>query len=74
MNADILFDQEGAGRYLGGEGPPIAPRTLEHWRQTGEGPRFIRVGKKTIRYRKRHLDEHLESQTFTSTSEADQAA
>ncbi len=29
----------------------MAPRTLQLWRQRGEGPRFVRISARCIRYR-----------------------
>ncbi|MFH5948386.1 helix-turn-helix transcriptional regulator [Roseomonas xinghualingensis] len=28
----------------------VSPRTLQRWRRTGEGPRFIRAGARCVRY------------------------
>jgi Helix-turn-helix domain len=64
---DILHTTLSAGRYLGGV-RPIPTRTLERWRQTGEGPRFIRLGRQ-VRYRQSDLDAWLESRVRSSTSD-----
>lgn len=48
----------------------LAPVTLERFRLTGEGPKFLKLGKKTVRYRKSDLDEWLASRVVASTSEA----
>jgi len=34
-----------AAQYLA-----VTPNTLEHWRVAGLGPRFLRVGKRLVRY------------------------
>lgn len=47
----------------------LAPRTLERYRVTGEGPRFAKFAG-AVRYRKRDLDEWIESRIISSTSEA----
>jgi hypothetical protein len=72
-NPDPLYDTEGACIYLGGEDNPPARRTLERWRQTGDGPRFVRVGR-AVRYRRSDLDAWLESRVRSSTSEQVDAA
>ena len=28
----------------------VTPRTLERWRMTGEGPRFLKLSRATVRY------------------------
>jgi len=45
-----IFEERGAGAYLGGDDKPISPRTLQRWRQQGLGPKFCRIGNQ-IRYR-----------------------
>jgi predicted DNA-binding transcriptional regulator AlpA len=44
--------------------------TLEKWRCTGDGPKFIRLGPRRVGYRQRDLDEWLDSRPrCSSTSE-----
>lgn len=43
--------------------------TLQRMRLTGEGPRFAKLGKKSVRYRRADLDEWVESRLVRSTSE-----
>ncbi len=45
-----------AGAYIG-----VAKSTLEDWRTRGIGPRFVRLGTKSIRYRVADLDAFLAS-------------
>jgi hypothetical protein len=45
------------------------PKTLEHWRRVGGGPRYAKAGRRCL-YRYDWLDEWLESRTTTSTAEA----
>ena len=66
--ADTIFDEKGAGRYVGGEAKPISPRTFQRWRQQGLGPKFCRVGNQ-IRYRQRDLDEWLVGRIAQSTAD-----
>ena len=53
-----------AAVYLG-----TKPKTLEHWRQVGGGPRYAKAGRR-CRYRLDWLDEWLESRSVSSTAEA----
>jgi len=39
----------------------VSLRQLERWRMTGEGPRFVRMGRKCVRYRLKDLLEFQES-------------
>jgi len=43
-------------------------RTLERWRQTGEGPRYVKMGRR-VGYRRSDLEDWLEANVTTSTSE-----
>ena len=52
---DRLLNTKEAAEYLG-----LSPYTLERWRYLGKGPRFIRVGSKSVRYRQTDLDAFLE--------------
>lgn len=42
--------------------------TLEAWRSRGGGPKFMKLGR-VVRYRRRDVDQWLEENTHTSTSE-----
>jgi len=53
-----------ASKYLG-----IAESTLEKMRVTGTGPAFIRVGTKTVVYRKADLDAYLAARVCKSTAD-----
>ncbi|MBF0295434.1 MAG: helix-turn-helix domain-containing protein [Magnetococcales bacterium] len=54
-----------AASYMG-----IAVSTLEKFACTGDGPRFIKLGK-TVVYDPADLDQWLEERKVSSTSEAD---
>jgi hypothetical protein len=56
--SDPLFDEIAAGIYLGGEGRPISPRTMQRWRSERMGPAYIKIGH-LIRYRRSALDAQL---------------
>jgi predicted DNA-binding transcriptional regulator AlpA len=49
---DNLLTESEASEVLG-----LAPQTLSNWRSTGKGPRFVRIGTRTIRYPKSALEE-----------------
>ncbi len=46
-------------------------RALEDWRQRGDGPRFVRVSKRAVRYRIRDLISWTEARLCSSTAESD---
>ncbi len=60
----VLLDQAGAAEILG-----LSPRTLESWRVTGTGPRFVRLGRRAIRYRRAELERWISEQEVNSTSQ-----
>jgi hypothetical protein len=63
-----LFDERGAGLYVGGTDCPISPRTMQRWRQQGTGPRFLRVGN-LVRYRRADLDQWLSTRIARCTAD-----
>jgi excisionase family DNA binding protein len=50
-----------------------SPHTLNKWRITGNGPRFVRVGSR-VRYRRSDLAAFITTSTRISTSDAGNAA
>jgi predicted DNA-binding transcriptional regulator AlpA len=46
-------------------------RTLERLRVSGLGPKFVRCGRRSIRYRERDLSEWIASRVVTSTSQGE---
>lgn len=46
------------------------PNTIEGWRIKGVGPRYIKIGR-LVRYRIEDVEAWLESQSRTSTSQAE---
>lgn len=48
----------------------VHPQTLATWRMIGEGPPFVRVGRKNIRYRASDVERWIEDNLRSSTSEA----
>jgi predicted DNA-binding transcriptional regulator AlpA len=59
------LNTEQAALYTG-----LAPATLEGLRCKGGGPRFVRYGRKAVRYLTADLDAWMARLTVSSTSEA----
>ena len=64
VSSPILLTEKEAGKILG-----FSIRTLQKWRIEGQGPHFIRVSARAIRYRREDLDRWIESCVRTSTSD-----
>jgi len=47
----------------------IPPRTAGRWRASGDGPPFIRLGKRRILYRRADVEAWLANRTFASLAE-----
>jgi len=47
----------------------ISPRTLEKWRVQGRGPAYLKLGARVV-YARRDIEQWLEAQRRTSTSQA----
>lgn len=50
----------------------ISHRTLERWRWTGEGPRFLKVGGRVV-YRLSDIEDYEQMAVRSSTSDAGDA-
>jgi hypothetical protein len=50
-----------------------SPKTLQNWRWSGRGPRFVKLDSGAIRYDDAELDACIARNTFTSTTEAQAA-
>jgi predicted DNA-binding transcriptional regulator AlpA len=46
----------------------VRHRTLQGWRQRGDGPPFVKVSRRAVRYRRRDLLEFVEARLVSSTS------
>ena len=55
--SDVAVFQEEAAEILG-----VSPRTMEAWRQCGEGPVYIHVGRR-VRYRISDLEAFVTEKT-----------
>lgn len=53
--ADLLDENEAAHTLS------VAVQTLRNWRWKGEGPRFVKLGKRTVRYRRGDLAAFVEA-------------
>ena len=47
----------------------LSQRTLERLRVSGRGPKFVRCGLRSIRYRQSDLDDYISGRVVRSTSE-----
>lgn len=59
-----LMSTAAVSEYLG-----IAESTLAMYRVDGTGPKFIKVLRRMVRYRRRDVDEWLDAQTKTQNGE-----
>ena len=61
----ILLDSREAAKYL-----TVARQTLAKWRHLGQGPSYVRVGNRDIRYRLSALEAWLEERAVTPVDAA----
>jgi predicted DNA-binding transcriptional regulator AlpA len=59
-----ILRQPAAAKYVG-----LAESTLEKYRLTGGGPRFVRLGVRAIGYDVQDLDAWIDAQKRSSTSD-----
>ena len=68
MTTDIsnaaLWDENKAAKYLG-----LTPRTMQQWRWSGSGTRYVRVSGRCIRYRPEDLDAFVQTRIVSSTAD-----
>ena len=64
---DTLIRRADLPRYI-----PVAKQTLCRWAVEGQGPRFIKVGRRLVAYRAGDLREWLQSQTRENTIHKDE--
>ena len=48
----------------------LSVKTLRNWRVSGNGPEFVRLSRRAIRYRRSTVITWIDSQTVSSTSDA----
>ncbi|KAA2213203.1 helix-turn-helix transcriptional regulator [Teichococcus oryzae] len=46
----------------------VSRKALERWRCTGDGPRFVRLGHKTVRYRHQDIETFISARIVASTA------
>ena len=66
---DALCDTKAVAKYFG-----VSERTVADWRRTGNGPHYIRLANKTVRYRVGSVRNHARSMEVDSTSRETVAA
>jgi hypothetical protein len=49
--------------------PTFTPRTLQRWRAIGDGPPFVRAGKRRILYRVADIETWLRDRTYRHRAE-----
>ena len=64
LDPDALASEQLAADFLG-----VTPRALQKWRMTGDGPRYVRISSRCVRYRRRDLVEWAQAHLKASTSE-----
>ena len=69
LDQDQLLNTKEVAAWLG-----VAPITLRIWRSRGEGPRFVRVSRRNIRYQRRVVLEFLRDRTCRFAREHDAEA
>ena len=67
VSQDCLYDEVRAAALMG-----VSPRTMQKWRVTGAGPRYVRLSGRCIRYRRSDLMEWTQHLTRSSTSDCGQ--
>jgi predicted DNA-binding transcriptional regulator AlpA len=61
---DPVFTQRETSNYI-----KVPIPTLERWRQTGGGPRWVRLGARRVAYRLSDIEEWLEQRTYRHRAE-----
>ena len=64
-----LIDEKAAAEFL-----DLTDRTLQKYRQTGDGPRYAVISSRCLRYRRVDLREWAEARMRSSTSDPGEAA
>lgn len=63
-NRTTLFTTQQAADYCG-----VTPRFFEAARLRGDGPRYIRLSRRAVRYRSEDLEAWLDARRYSSTAE-----
>jgi len=59
-----LLNEKQAAMFLG-----LKPRTLQAWRWSGGGPKYVRLSARAVRYRQSDLDAFVDTRIACNTSE-----
>ncbi len=63
---NALVDEKAAAEFLG-----LTTRSMQAMRQRGDGPRFIRMSSRCIRYTRTRLKAYADARVRSSTSDPD---
>ena len=66
---NALVDEKAAASFL-----DMTPRSMQAMRQRGDGPQFIRISSRCIRYTRALLKSYADARMRKSTSDPGQAA
>ena len=69
QNTALLDTRDLASRLTPPSGNGPSPRTLERWRSEGNGPAFVKVGRRAL-YREADVEQWLEQQRRSFTTQA----
>ena len=61
QTSEILLTEKETARFL-----HVTPHALQKWRSDGKGPRYIKTGRKFLRYRQSDLEQFLANGTVGS--------
>lgn len=64
-NDDTLIRRGDVPRYI-----PVAAQTLARWAVEGQGPRFVKLGRRLVAYRAGDLREWLQGQVRDNTTQS----
>ena len=59
-----LIDERSAATFL-----DVSPRTLQQWRQNGNGPRYLVLSTRCLRYKRAWLKDWADARSASSTAE-----
>ncbi len=59
-----LIDEKAMAAFMG-----VTDRSLQKWRQTGDGPKFVRLSARCVKYRRIDGRSHSEARLRSSTSD-----
>lgn len=65
-SAGLTLDEHQAADFLA-----LSVKTLRNWRVSGEGPLFLKYGRKLVRYRLIDLERYQADHTRRSTSQTE---